>query len=137
MRRQLALAGILTLLAACAHEGKSPSSKRDWGSGLNTVERKYARPAADTFDAAVAALKSYDLTIDRDRHDEMGGELEARRADGHKAIIQVSALDKKSSRASVRIEPGDSHLAQMIHEKMADKLGMGGAKPALLGGNTE
>jgi hypothetical protein len=136
MKKHLALAGIVALMAACSHEGSSPSSKSDWGTGLNTVERKYNKSAADTFDAAVSALKSYDLTVDRDRHDEMGGELTGRRADGKKVTVKVDAIDKKSSRASVRIEPGDANMAQMIHEKMADKLGMGTAKSALLGGNT-
>jgi hypothetical protein len=137
MKTHLALAGILTLLVACSHEGKSPSSKRDWGTGLNTVERKYAKPAPETVDAAVAALKSYDLKVDSDRHDEFGGEIIGHRADGRKVTIKVEALDANNSRASVRVDPGDSHLSQMIHERMADKLGMGSAKPALLGGNTE
>src|SRR6185503_12732944 len=70
MKTYVALAGILALLAACSHEGKSPSSKSDWGTGLNTVERKYNKTASDTFDAAVAAVKSFDLTIDQDKHAE-------------------------------------------------------------------
>lgn len=136
MKRHLALAGIVALMAACSHEGNSPSSKKDWGTGLNTVERKYNKPATETYDAAVSALKAYDLTVDRDRHDEMGGEITGRRADGRKVNVKVDAIDKNNSRASVRVEPGDANLSQMIHEKMADKLGMGTAKSALLGGNT-
>jgi len=137
MKKHLALAGILTLLAACSHEGNSPSSKRDWGTGLNTVDRKYNKPAAETYDAAVAALKSFDLKVDNDRHDEFGGQAIGLRGDGSKITVKVDAVDKNNSRASVRVEPGDSKLATMIHEKMADKLGMGTAKAALLGGNTE
>src|SRR5436189_6457086 len=121
MKKHLALAGILALLAACSHEGKSPSGKNDWGTGLNTVERKYNKPAADTYDAAVAAVKNFDLTVDRDRHDEMGGEIVGHRSDGRKVMVKVDALDKNNSRASVRIEPGDSRRAQMVHEKMAHK----------------
>lgn len=137
MKTHLALAGILALLAACSHEGSSPSSKSDWGTGLNTVDRKYAKPAADTYDAAVAALKSFDLKVESDRHDEFGGEAVGLRGDGHKITVKVDATDKQHSRASVRVEPGDSRLATMIHEKMADKLGMGTAKAAFLGGNSE
>jgi len=136
MKNLVALAGILALLAACSHEGKSPSSHSDWGTGLNTVERKYNKSAADTYDAAVGAVKAYDLTVDRDRHDEMGGELAGHRADGKKVMVKVDALDKNNSRATVRVEPGDAHLAGLIHEKMADKLGLGTAKASLLGGNT-
>jgi hypothetical protein len=137
MKKHLALAGIVALLSACSHEGTSPSSKRDWGTGLNTVERKYNKPATDTYDAAVAALKSYDLKVDSDRHDEFGGEAVGHRADGRKVTVKIDAVDKNNSRASVRVEPGDSRLATMIHEKMADKLGMGTAKAAFLGGNSE
>lgn len=137
MKTHFAMAGILAVLAACSHEGTSPSSKSDWGTGLNTVERKYAKPATEVHDAAVAALKSFDLTVDKDRHDEMGGEITARRGEDRKVTVKVSALDSSSSRASVRVDPGDSKLAAMVHEKMADRLGMGTAKGALLGGNTE
>jgi hypothetical protein len=137
MKKHVALAGILAILAACSHEGNSPSSKKDWGTGLNTVERKYNKPAADTYDAAVSALKGYDLKVDTDRHDEFGGQLVGHRADGRKVTVNVTAIDPNNSRAAVRVEPGDTHLSQMIHEKMADKLGMGTAKSALLGGNTE
>jgi hypothetical protein len=131
------LAGILTLLTSCSHEGSSPSSESDWGTGLNTVERKYGKSASDTYDAALAAVKSFDLTVDRDRHDEMGGEVVGRRADRRKVTVRVDAIDKSNSRASVRVEPGDSALARMVQEKIADKLGMGRAKAAYFGGNSE
>lgn len=137
MKTHLALAGIVAMLAACSHEGNSPSSKSDWGTGLNSVERKYNKSAADVHEAAVAALKGFDLTVDKDRHDEMGSEIVARRGEQSKVTVNVSALDAKSSRAKVRVDPGDAKLATMVHEKMAEKLGMGTAKGALLGGNTD
>jgi len=137
MRQLLALAGILAFLAACSSEGKSPSSKSDMGTGLNTIERKYSKPASDTYDAAVVAVKSFDLTIDSNRHDEMGGEVVGHRSDGRVVTVNVTAIDKNSSRAAVRVEPGDAKMAQMVQERMADKLGMGTAKPALMGGNSE
>jgi hypothetical protein len=67
----------------------------------------------------------------------MGSEIVATRGDHSKVTVNVSALDGKSSRAKVRVDPGDSKLATMVHEKMAEKLGMGTAKGALLGGNTD
>ena len=137
MKTHLALAGMVALLAACSHEGSSPSSKSDWGTGLNTVERKYNKTATEVHDAAVAALKDFDLTVNKDRHDEMGAEVVARRGEDSKVIVTIAAMDTKSTRASVRVDPGDSRLATMVHEKMAEKLGMGTAKGALLGGNTD
>jgi hypothetical protein len=137
MKKHLILAGMVALMAACAHEGNSPSSMSDWGTGLNSIERSYNKPAPDTFSAAVSALKSFSLTIDKDVHDEFGGELEAHRADGSKVSVNVVVIDKAHSEAVVRVGPGNSAVATMIHEVIADKLGMGKANAAFLGGNTE
>ena len=137
MKKHLALAGLLALLAACSGEGSSPSSTSDWGTGLNTVDRKYAKTASQVHDAALAALKKLDVKVDKDRHDEMGSEIVAQRADKSKVMVNVRALDEKSSRADVRVEPGDAKMASLVHEKIAEELGMGTAKGALLGGNTE
>jgi len=137
MKSHFAVSGLALLLAACSHEGSSPSAKSDWGTGLNTIERTYSRPASDTVDAAVSSLESLELTVDRNRHDDMGGEIVARRGDRSKVTVNVTAVDKKNCKASVRVDPGDSTLATLIHEKIADKLGMASAKAALFGGNTE
>jgi hypothetical protein len=123
-------AALLVLLGACSSSEKEPDP------GANTVERQYGKPAADVCAAAVSALKSYDLRIDSDRHDELGGEVIARRADGHRVTAKVAALDPKSSHVSMRVEPGNREMAQVLQERIADKLGMGTAKPALLGGNS-
>jgi len=137
MKTHLALAGIIAMLAACSHEGSSPSSKSDWGTGLNTVERKYSKPASEVHDAAVASLKGYDVNVAKDRHDEMGSEIVGTRGNDSKIYVTISALDAKSSRAKVRVDPGDSKMATMVHERIAEKLGMGTAKGALLGGNSD
>lgn len=137
MKRLLSLAGILSLLAACSQHGNSPSSKSDLGTGLNTIDRKYAKTASETYDGALSAVKSLDLSVDLDRHDELGGEIVSRRADGHKVTVKVNAIDQANSKASVRVEPGDSTLAEMVQERIADKLGMGKAKAAFFGGNSE
>jgi len=137
MKKHLALGGLVLLLAACSREGGSPSSKSDWGTGLNTIERNYNKPASETYDAALSSLKSFELTINRDRHDEMGGDAVALRGDGRKVTVNVTAVDKNNCKASVRVDPGDSTLATMIHEKIAEKLGMAAAKAAFFGGNTE
>ena len=131
MKRLIAVAAMAALMAAC-----SPSKKSDWGTGLNTVDRKYNRPASETYDAAVAALKSDDITVKNERHDAMGGELEGERANGDKVRVNVSAMDANNSQATVRVEPGDVNLSNMIHEKMAEKMGMGTARSTMTGGNT-
>lgn len=137
MNTKLSLAGILTLLAACSHEGSSPSSRSDGGSGVNTVERMYGKTPSESYAAAIAAVRGFDLSLDRDWHDAMGGEVVGHRADGHNVTVKIDAIDSNNSRVSVRVEPGDSNMAQMIHEKITDKLGMGVAREAFLSTNSE
>ncbi|HVR87383.1 MAG TPA: DUF3568 family protein [Planctomycetota bacterium] len=131
------LAVILLALAACSSDDKTSSTKQgDLGTGVNTIDRQYGRSASDTWDAAEAAIKAYDITIESDAHDSMGGELRAHRASGDKVVIRVKSLDDKHSDVTVRVEPGNRNMAEMIHEKIADKLGLKEAKSAFFGGNT-
>jgi len=127
----------LLALAACGSSDKSSSTKQsDLGTGINTVDRQYAKSATDAWDASVAAVKAYDLKVDSDAHDTMGGELRGHRANGDKVLVKVRSLDEKNSNVSVRVEPGNRNMAEMIHEKIADKLGLKEAKSAFFGGNS-
>lgn len=131
------LAALVLALAACSSSDKSSSTKQsDLGTGINTIDRQYGKPAGDTWDAAVGAIKSYDITVDSDSHDAMGGELRAHRASGEKVVVRVKSMDDKNSNVSVRVEPGNRNMAEMIHEKIADKLGLKEAKSAFFGGNS-
>src|SRR5579872_3582220 len=124
-------------LAACSGSDKTSTTRQgDLGTGVNTIDRRYGRSAAETWDAAEAVVKSYDITIESDAHDAMGGEIRAHRAGGDKVLVRVKSLDAKNSDVSVRVEPGNRNMAEMIHEKIADKLGLGVAKSAFFGGNT-
>jgi len=133
--RVLVAAAAIGLLASCISIEK-PAPAHTGDPAVNSVERRYGKPVEKVWDAAVAAVNSLDLRIDTDRHDELGGELVARRADGHRISITLSAGDKDMTRAAIRVEPGNRELAGLVHERLADKLGMGEAKAAFLGGNT-
>ncbi len=111
--------------AALALASCSPRT-RDYGTGLNTVERTYPKSVRETWDAALAAVRDFGLTIESDRHDEMGGELKARRADGREVLVHVRAAGGGSTAVAVRVEPGDRTLAGMIHERIAKALGTAG-----------
>jgi hypothetical protein len=91
----------------------------------------YGKTPSEIYAATVAAVRSFELSIDREWHDSMCREVVGYRADGHRATVKVEATDRNNSRTAVRIEPGDSNMAQMIHEKIVDKLGMGTAGEAL------
>lgn len=127
--------GLALLLSACSSSDKGePRGSSDYGTGINTVDRQYEKPADRVWDATVAAIRSYDLRVDSTIHDDLGGEVVARRADGHQISAQVTGLDKNSSRISLRVEPGNRDLAQMLHERIAEKLGAGDSRAAASAG---
>jgi uncharacterized protein DUF3568 len=108
----------------------------DLGSGANNVDRDYSKPAADVWTAAVKAVESVGLKIVSDKHDSMGGELLAQRGTGATVRVNVKSIDEKTSRATVRVDPGDRDLANLIQERITEKAGMGSAKAGLFGGNS-
>ncbi len=126
----------LTLAACGSAERPSPAGENDQGTGFNTVEQQYAKSASETWDAAMSAVKSYSLDVNSELHDRMGGEILASRASGEKVTVRVQSLDDKRSQVSVRVEPGNRNLAEMLHEKIADNLGLKEAKQAFSGGNS-
>jgi hypothetical protein len=136
MRYPVSCLVMLTLAGCGSAEKSSPATENDLGTGFNTVERQYAKSAPETWEAATSALKRYDLVVKNDRHDGMGGELQATRASGDRIIVRVQSLDDKHSEVSARVEPGNRNLAEMIHEKIADNLGLKQAKLAFYGGNS-
>jgi len=112
-------------------------SERDLGTGANTVDREYSKPAAEVCKAALESTESADFKVLSDKRDQMGGELVVSRGDGKEVRILVKSLNEKSSRVSVRVEPGDRNLADMMHERIAGNLGMGAAKAGWwFGGNS-
>lgn len=127
MRRILTLPALVLGLAAC-HE-------RDLGSGINTMDREYAKPAAETWKASVKSVEAAGLTVVSRPNDELGGDLIARRPNGDEVRVKVRSLDARRSQVSVRVEPGDRDLANLIHERIADNVGLGTAKAGLFGGD--
>jgi hypothetical protein len=129
-------ASFLTLFsAALALAGCSSSEPSDStaSAGVNSVTRRYAKPASDVYGAALSTVKAYDLTLDSDHHDNMGGELVAHRAAGDRVTIRVRGVDDQTSDASIRIDPGNRNLANLLHERIAEKLGMGMSKSGVVG----
>jgi hypothetical protein len=118
----VAVAGLI--LSGC---GKStadlPPKTNDFGTGLNAIDRTYARPAADVLHAVIASLRSYDLNLESDQHDDLGGEIVARRADGHKVTAKITSVDLGHTEVSIRVAPGNRNLAELIHDRIAGKVG--------------
>lgn len=100
----------------------------DLGTGLNAVDRTYPRPASEMIDLSRKTLASFDLRMKDDRHDALGGELSATRADGHTVNIKVTAEREDRSRVSVWVAPGNLPLAELIQDRIAEK--SASAKPS-------
>ncbi len=124
---RLTLAWMGLLVASC--------QENDLGSGANTMVREYAKPASETWKAARATVDGAEFKFTGDKHDQLGGEILARRANGCEVRLEVKSLDEKRSRVSVRVEPGDRDLANLLHERIAEKAGLGAATLSLFGGN--
>jgi len=129
MKQLMSTAALAALFLASCQES-------DLGSGANTIDREYAKSASDVWTAALKSAEAADLKVKSDRHDKMGGEIIACRANGREVSVNVKSLDENTSRVSVRVEPGDRDLANMLQERIAERIGLGAAKSGLFGGNS-
>jgi hypothetical protein len=130
MKRAISTVVVPTLLALAACQ------ENDLGSGVNTVGREFTKTVQEVWAAAVRSAEKDDFKILSDAHDRLGGELIARRANGSEVHIWVKGLDERTSRVTVRVDPGDRALAVMIQERIAETLGLGAAKTDFFGGNS-
>ncbi len=133
MRNALFPAALAALIAVgCAENDRS----NDLGTGLNTVARDYMRSAPVTYEAAQEALERSGLTIVSSRADTLGGEIVARRAVDSEIRVETRSLGETNCRVTIRVEPGDAALANLLHERTANELGMGEATGGVFGGNS-
>lgn len=114
----------LLALGGCSKEetAKVTPATRDLGTGLNTVERVYAGVPNDLFPVVQRSLVALDLKVDSEKHDNLGGEAVAIRATGQKVTVTIKGLDTTRSNVSVRVEPGDRNLANLVHDKITELL---------------
>src|SRR5687768_17818731 len=93
------------VLAACGGSPQqTPGTSSDKGAVAEPLERQYGKPADKVWDATLSAMKSFDLRIDVDRHDELGGEIIARRADGRRVTANVASVDKTLTKVAIRAD---------------------------------
>jgi len=121
----------LSVMAALALAGCDKSDQKsvkdmapkstDLGTGLNAVEKSYTRPAGEMADLVATVLQSFDLKLESTMHDDLGGEIVARRADGHKVTARITARDEAACEVSVRVAPGNRPLADLIQERLSEK----------------
>lgn len=122
MRLFVPLAFAAAFIAGCDRQETTTiaPATRDLGTGLNTVDRIYGRPPADLVSVVQRSLLALDLKMDSEKHDNLGGELVAIRATGQKVTVTIKGLESNRSTVSVRVEPGDRNLANLVHDKITE-----------------
>jgi len=89
------------------------------------LEVIYAVPLADAWPRALAAIESLQLHIDRQHIDGLGGDIQARRADGTRVVVQLKPKGGYSTSISVRVgDLGDREQSERIHRTIRKQLGI-------------
>jgi hypothetical protein len=96
----------------------------DLGTGINTVDHRYAKPVPEVLQSAASAVQALGLHCDSQKSDSLGGEILARRATDDKVVITVKGVDQSTTSVSVRVSPGNRNMSNLIHEKIAAGLGL-------------
>jgi len=116
------VAGAAAFAAASCDPGDPEQTlwkSADRDSGLSAVEKTYGIPAAEMIGVVGRALQSFDLLLDLDVRTPMGGELTAHRTGGHQVTAKVGAVDARNTRVSIRVTPGNHHMAELVHDRIA------------------
>jgi len=121
MKKFAAAVAGAALLASCRG---GPDREKE--NTADTVERTYARPAEETWGAVLSAARELRLNVESDHHDALGGDLMARRGnkDRDRVHIRVRSVERRSTLVSVTLDPGDRNLAEIIHRRVGERLGM-------------
>lgn len=102
------------------------------GAGAGTVayirgelQTTYAAPLGRTWDAAVGALKDLAITVKTTKKDELGGTIDAARADGTAVKIALESVGPGTTSVKIRVGIfGDEEASKAINRKIADRLGV-------------
>ena len=85
----------------------------------------YGIPLADVWPRALAAVEGLQLHIDRQHIDGLGGNIEARRADGTRVWVWLKPNGNHSTSVSVRIGyMGDRDDSERVHRAIRQQLGV-------------
>lgn len=131
-----ALLGTLTACRGAGIFGTEAASGNGEPPASATV-RRYPRSTEDVWSAVTAAMQSLDLRIESDRHDALGGELVARRANNERIVVRARSLDEASTQVIVHVGDGDRNLAEIVQNSIGRHLGGPGvARTGFFGGST-
>ncbi|HEX7901256.1 MAG TPA: DUF3568 family protein [Planctomycetota bacterium] len=111
-----AAAAALALLVSCKSSGF-----KDDPQAANMSGRTYATDVERVWQSLQTSMKELDLDVEKADHDALGGQMTMRRATGEEVFVRVRSVNPSST--TVDIAAGDRNMAQMIQDKVAEKLG--------------
>ena len=89
------------------------------------LEVIYGIPLADVWPRALAAVESLQLHIDRQTLDGLGGEIQARRADGTRVLVYLKPTGDHSTSVSVRVgDLGDREMSERVQRTIRQQVGI-------------
>ncbi len=131
MRRYLyALLGmsLLASVSSCVTTGVGGGSNVTAGTYsylTRELEVIYGIPLADVWPRALAAVESLQLHIDHQTIDGLGGEIQARRADGTRIRVFLKPSGDHSTSVSVRVgDLGDREMSERVQRTIRQQVGI-------------
>ncbi len=89
------------------------------------LEVIYGIPLADVWPRALAAVESLQLHIDHQTIDGLGGEIQARRADGTRVRVYLKPSGDHSTSVSVRVgDLGDREMSERVQRTLRQQVGI-------------
>lgn len=118
----------VTLPAAAACQAAGPAAS------VHTVDRAYMIPMEKVWERSLACLAEAEFRVQDHKRGALGGEIVARRANLDSVRLVIRNVDDKHTRVIVQVERGDTALAGILHERLAQHLGLGEAMGEWFGG---
>ncbi len=109
----------LALMVSC----KSKGFHDDPAQSADVAGRSYAVDVERAWQAVQVTMKELDLDVEKAEHDALGGDVTARRSTGDGVFIRVRSVNPGTTQLDVAVDPGDRNMAQMIQDRVAEKLG--------------
>jgi len=119
-----ALTPALILLASTLASCGVFNSRDEQADRIHTVTKTYSRPTDETWRVIESITKELDLKVETNEHDALGGTMLAKRSTKDEIHVEARAVDSQNTTVSVNVDPGDKNLAQIIHDRISDKLGL-------------
>ena len=122
----------LALLSSCKNRGF-----RDDQGQANMSGRVYAMDVERVWQSLQAVVKDLDLKTEKADHDALGGQMTVRRATGEPVFLRVRSVNPQSTAVDIAVDTGDRNMAQLIQDRIGDKLGANAPGAATVGSAVE